>query len=181
MAGRFGVISSSLSLAAGQSVRRNAGDNGFEAYTPSAGGALETGVIVIWSGTIATIPTGFQLCDGTNGTPDLRDKFIVGARTDSGGVAKTCVTGAYTQSGGSNTHCHNICHAHYITISVSGYTGSCSSTSSVQSGSGASVNVTSHAHFFCCNASCNPSCSACSGACPTLPPYYALAYIERMS
>jgi len=35
------------------------------------------GVIVMWSGT--TIPIGWHLCDGTRGTPDLRDKFIVGA------------------------------------------------------------------------------------------------------
>ena len=177
--GRFGEILSSLSIAAGYSIRRNAADNAFEAYNPNT--IFPVSCIVLWSGTIATIPTGFQLCDGTNGTPDLRDKFIVGARVDSGGVAKTCVTGSLTQSGGSNTHCHTINHAHYITISVSGYTGSCSSTLSVQKGSGASVNVTSHTHFFCCNAHCNPSCSACSGACPTLPPYYALAYIERMS
>lgn len=33
---------------------------------------------ILWSGNIADIPTGYQLCDGTNGTPDLRKKFIVG-------------------------------------------------------------------------------------------------------
>ena len=37
------------------------------------------GTIVIWSGTAADIPSGWQLCDGTNGTPDLRDKFVLGA------------------------------------------------------------------------------------------------------
>ena len=46
------------------------------------GGNVETGTIVIWSGTIANIPTGWQLCDGTNGSPDLRDKFVVGAGYD---------------------------------------------------------------------------------------------------
>ena len=35
------------------------------------------GVIVMWSG--SEIPTGWALCDGTNGTPDLRNRFIVGA------------------------------------------------------------------------------------------------------
>lgn len=39
------------------------------------------GTIVIWSGTADNIPTGWQLCDGTNGTPDLRDKFVLGAGT----------------------------------------------------------------------------------------------------
>jgi hypothetical protein len=39
--------------------------------------AVPSGVIAMWSGT--TIPTGWKLCDGTNGTPDLRDKFIIGS------------------------------------------------------------------------------------------------------
>jgi microcystin-dependent protein len=39
---------------------------------------IPPGVIVMWSGTIASIPSGWQLCDGTNGTPDLRDRFILG-------------------------------------------------------------------------------------------------------
>lgn len=37
------------------------------------------GLICIWCGAIVDIPAGWQLCDGTNGTPDLRDKFIIGA------------------------------------------------------------------------------------------------------
>jgi len=57
-------------------------------------------------GTVAEITTkwpGWQLCDGTNGTPDLRDQFIVCASADSGGVAKTTLTGSPTKSGGSTT------------------------------------------------------------------------------
>lgn len=41
--------------------------------------SLPRGVIVMWSGKIAEIPAGWRLCDGTNGTPDLRDRFIAGA------------------------------------------------------------------------------------------------------
>jgi len=41
--------------------------------------SVDTGVIVVWSGSIVNIPDGFVLCDGTNGTPDLRDKFVPGA------------------------------------------------------------------------------------------------------
>ena len=40
---------------------------------------IPKGTIVLWSGTIATIPNGWVLCDGTNGTPDLRNRFVVGA------------------------------------------------------------------------------------------------------
>ncbi|GAI52202.1 unnamed protein product, partial [marine sediment metagenome] len=37
------------------------------------------GAIVLWSGAIVDIPDGWILCDGNNGTPDLRNKFVVGA------------------------------------------------------------------------------------------------------
>ena len=37
------------------------------------------GFIGMWSGSAETIPTGWALCDGTNGTPDLTDRFILGA------------------------------------------------------------------------------------------------------
>lgn len=40
---------------------------------------LPKGIISMWSGTIATIPAGWVLCNGQNGTPDLRNRFIVGA------------------------------------------------------------------------------------------------------
>jgi microcystin-dependent protein len=46
-----------------------------------AGGtsSVPSGLISMWSGSIATIPKGWVLCNGSNGTPDLRDKFIIGA------------------------------------------------------------------------------------------------------
>jgi len=40
---------------------------------------LREGFICMWHGTLAELPDGLVLCDGTNGTPDLRDRFIVGA------------------------------------------------------------------------------------------------------
>jgi len=43
------------------------------------GVATPVGTIVMWSGAVASIPQGWKLCDGTNGTPDLRNRFIVGA------------------------------------------------------------------------------------------------------
>jgi len=62
---------------------------------------LSAGSIIMWSGSIASIPEGWALCDGTKGTPDLRDKFIIGAASDQGETAKTTITGAQTQSGGA--------------------------------------------------------------------------------
>lgn len=53
--------------------------------------AIPSGVILLWSGSIATIPGGWALCNGSNGTPDLRDRFVVGAGStysvgDTGGA-----------------------------------------------------------------------------------------------
>lgn len=66
-----------------------------------AAGFVPVGGIIMWSGNGASIPTNWAFCDGSNSTPDLRDRFIVGAKQDDAGVAKTSVTGALTQSGGS--------------------------------------------------------------------------------
>ena len=75
-------------------------------------------VIFPFTGAIATIPTGFALCDGSawsttlgSGTlPDLTDTFLVGAIADDGGVAKTTITDAvgptYSKSGGTTQHGH---------------------------------------------------------------------------
>jgi hypothetical protein len=41
--------------------------------------SIPTGVIVMWSGSVGSIPSGWLLCNGTYGTPDLRDRFVVGA------------------------------------------------------------------------------------------------------
>ena len=38
-----------------------------------------TGMIILWYGNTGNVPTGFVLCDGNNGTPDLRDRFVIGA------------------------------------------------------------------------------------------------------
>ena len=63
--------------------------------------AFTSGMIMMWSGTIATIPTGWVLCNGSNSTPDLRNRFIIGAHSDTAGVAYTTITGSNTQTGGT--------------------------------------------------------------------------------
>ena len=91
------------------------------------------GMIIMWNGSIANIPTGWGLCDGSTYagspavvSPDLRDRFVIGANQDDSGVAKTNITGSLTLSGGSkdavipshthtasfsgNSHYHNVFH-----------------------------------------------------------------------
>jgi len=41
--------------------------------------SLPKGVICLWYGPIVSIPPGWVICDGSNDTPDLRDRFLVGA------------------------------------------------------------------------------------------------------
>ena len=59
---------------------------------------IPAGGIIMWSGTIATIPTGWVLCDGNNSTPDLTNRSIVGADADDSGAAKSTITGSALQS-----------------------------------------------------------------------------------
>ena len=54
---------------------------------------VPTGGIIMWSGAVSAIPTGWVLCDGTNSTPNLVDRFIVGSGTDAGGTHDVGDTG----------------------------------------------------------------------------------------
>ena len=74
-------------------------------------GSIPSGGIIMWSGTIATIPSGWALCDGNNGTPNLTNKFVVCAADDSGsGVTFNADTGVESgdyapgDTGGSTAH-----------------------------------------------------------------------------
>src|ERR1051325_5037008 len=60
---------------------------------PGTDASIPTGIICMWSGLIANIPTGWLLCDGNNGTPNLSGKFIKG--------------GVPGSTGGSTTHSHS--------------------------------------------------------------------------
>lgn len=74
--------------------------------------AFPSGGIIMWSGAIANIPTGFVICDGTNGTPDLTDRFIVGSKTDSGATHDIGDTGGANSltlsSGQLPSHSHGV-------------------------------------------------------------------------
>ncbi len=64
-----------------------------------AGNGVPTGGVIMWSGAATAIPTGWALCNGQNGTPDLRDRFIVGAGSGyavgaTGGEATHTLTSA---------------------------------------------------------------------------------------
>lgn len=54
---------------------------------------VPSGVIVMWSGAVSAIPSGWVICDGTNGTPNLTDRFVVHADADTGGTRNVGSTG----------------------------------------------------------------------------------------
>ena len=117
-----------------------------------------SGMILLWSGSIATVPSGWVLCDGSNSTPDLRDRFVIGAKQDDSGTAKTNVTGSLTQTGGATTD----------SVTISGTTGTESSTANALPNNSGTYSSQNHTHNF-----------SGSGTVDILPPYYALAYIMK--
>lgn len=111
---------------------------------------MEAGIITAWSGAIVDIPSGFALCDGNNGTPDLRDKFIIGS-------GSTYNPG---DSGGSNTHFHGVADG--------GHSHALSAGSDIASGGDFSHNTTS------------ATMSAITNPASNLPVFYSLAFIMKL-
>jgi hypothetical protein len=147
--------------------------NGTTWTSAAAPTAFITGMIILWSGSIASIPSGFALCDGTSGTPDLRDRFIVGAGS----------TYAVDATGGS-ADATLPTHTHTNTVTDPGHFHSYdrATSTNLQSGSATAC--------FTANASANTSTqttgisvtidnAGTSGTNANLPPYYALAYIMK--
>jgi microcystin-dependent protein len=143
----------------------------------------------MWSGSIASIPSGWVLCNGSNGTPDLRDRFIIGATQDSGGQARTNVTGSLTQTGGSKDAIV-VSHTHTASSSVTdpGHThtanivneilagGPFSTVRPVALGSG-TIGMTTATTGI--SVATSVSTTGSSGTNQNLPPYYALAFIMK--
>ena len=147
--------------------------------TTAVAAAFPSGGIIIWSGSSASIPSGWVLCNGSNSTPDLRDKFVVGAGStyavgDTGGSANAIVvshthTATSTVTDPGHTHTINNTRggnpdggAPYI----AGATVSANSDPTASNTTGITVSTT--------NAS-----AGSSGTNANLPPYYALCYIMK--
>ena len=128
-------------------------DLGTQPQTPSSE-PFPTGIICMWSGAVASIPTGWLLCNGLNGTPDLTDKFIMGTATTPG------------QVGGSATHTHT---AHTVTQPAAHGTqaikyGTTGTSLTVLKSPGTHTGTAVTAHDTVDNR----------------PPYYALAFIIKV-
>jgi len=144
------------------------------ANTPTWGNAFVAGMIMLWSGSSATIPSGWLLCDGSSSTPDLRNRFVVGATSTyavgaTGGSADAIVV-SHTHTINDSGHTHNFSdrgddgQGTGLGVGVVGYNGS------IGSGSG---NMSSATTGITLNS------TGSSGTNANLPPYYALCYIMK--
>ena len=132
---------------------------------------LETfpvGGIIMWSGTVAAIPTGWALCDGTNGTPNLTGKFVVHADADSGGTYDVGDTGG----------------ADSVTLTTSqipSHTHSYTDSYVLQSSLNPGIDIDFNATTWNPNGLLNKTTGSTGGGSSheNRPPYYALAYIMK--
>ncbi len=111
---------------------------------------IVAGVINAWSGSVVSIPSGWALCDGTNGTPDLTDKFIVGAGD------------TYAPGNNAGAHVHDFTsdgHEHVLP---------------------SASDVEDQATFELNDRTVPAVATGTTDPPSSLPPYYALAYIMKL-
>ena len=109
------------------------------------------GIIVAWSGEVSNIPTGWALCDGANGTPNLGGRFILGA-----GEASGLTTRSIGETGGEENH----------TLSLNEMNHSHANTSGTIVGDGGPLGV--------------GAVTSTASPHNNMPPFYTLAYIIKL-
>lgn len=80
-------------------------------HSHAGGDGLDSGLIVMWHGAIATIPAGYVICDGNNDTPNLLTRFVQGVATAATDPGTTGGATAKTTSG----HQHDLPVGYYAT------------------------------------------------------------------
>jgi hypothetical protein len=143
---------------------------------------VPAGAIIMWSGALSSIPDGWALCDGTNGTPDLRDRFIMGvsAGEDPGAT------------GGSTSHSHTVdSHTHSVDPPNTGTSTNGSHSHSAENVDDCSPlelctnvanNTSTGNHSHTVNIPVFTSGSAAPGTNSEthLPPYFELAFLMKL-
>ena len=147
---------------------------------PTSAPAIPSGGIILWSGSTGSVPSGWYLCDGTNGTPDLRNSFIVGAGNTyavgaTGGTADAIVV-SHTHTATSTSTVTEPGHIH----SVPNNTGAAITGMANVSNRNYGLSYTDTAVTGITVATSTTNATAgVSGTNQNLPPYYALAYIQK--
>jgi hypothetical protein len=148
----------------------------------AVGTTIPTGIISLWYGAIGSVPAGWYLCDGANGTPDLRDRFIVGA----GSTYSVSATGGFTDSivvshnhtAASTSTVTDPGHAHEIAIATAAPTGS-NVNGIVPLGSGSAYSSNVKTTGITVATTTTNTSAGVSGTNANLPPYYALCYVMK--
>jgi hypothetical protein len=139
---------------------------------------VPSGMIMIWSGSVGSVPSGWVLCNGSNSTPDLRDKFIVGAGSTyavagTGGSANAVVV-SHTHTATSTVtdpgHLHNYGNTGTGIGNAGGGNASVVTASKTVPTTTATTGIT---------VATTNSTEGVSGNNANLPPYYALCYIMK--
>jgi hypothetical protein len=174
------AVSGTLAITGGLTLDGAAGTSGQvmlsagSGNTPTWGNAFVAGMIMLWSGSSASIPSGWLLCNGSNSTPDLRNRFVVGAGStysvDATGGSADAIVVSHTHSATVTDPGHT--HAYrtgaggppYDQVSISSKDQYDVGTSTLSATTGISV---------------SNSTTGSSGTNANLPPYYALCYIMK--
>jgi hypothetical protein len=144
---------------------------------PSASAAIPSGLIAIWSGSLGSIPSGWVLCNGQNGTPDLRNSFILGAGstyavgTVGGSADAIVVSHTHTATDAGHQHAQN----KDVYLGVAGGTSFASPGANPIASAGVGNSVLTAVG----NANITVNSAGVSGTNANLPPFYALAFIMK--
>jgi hypothetical protein len=147
----------------------------------SSGTTIPAGLISIWYGSIGSVPTGWYLCDGSNGTPDLRDRFVVGAGStySVGGTGGSTTRTLTTNEMPSHTHVATSVvtdpgHSH-----VGGYVAGAQNTGSASPPAVATFGASTNSATTGITVATTNAATGSGTAFSILNPYYALAYIMK--
>lgn len=147
--------------------------------------AVPYGMIMLWYGAILNIPSGWQLCDGSNGTPDLTNVFVIGANADYNGVATSSITNTPLSTGGSAAsslpnHSHDIYdpgHTHALNpagnANITATPGTGGSTQYMATGAGGFATGIGDANISIIS-------TGTAATYGNVPPFRALAYIMKV-
>jgi hypothetical protein len=202
------TLASALPAASGGTGLNTAGTAGNalisngSAWASQAISTFASGMILLWSGSVASIPSGWVLCNGSNGTPDLRDRFIVGAGSTyavnaTGGSATVTPAGSISVTGTALTEAQMPKHFHSLRGPNGPFTSTVPSASASGGGNygggtpddGTTAYGTNSVGGNAASGSASTGTSdgdshthtatftGSSGS--NLPPYYALAYIMK--
>jgi len=152
--------------------------------TPTWTTQFVSGMIMLWSGSTGSIPSGWVLCNGSNSTPDLRNRFVVGAGSTysvdaTGGSADaTLVSHTHTATSSVTDPGHKHLSAQGVEFPAYGTRGAINSLTGPDGAraDGQAFNQTVSTGI---SVSTSLSTAGSSATNANLPPYYALAYIMK--